>query len=212
MLTYICRSWYPPCQWSKKFWQTCTHKITAPSHPHHLPSVIATMAIDCSNFGPIRERRNQVYAIKRERIVFTKRIVVNEAWLRHFEEYSLRSVLVVCPVCTAECRASLVKVKLICYLGRPSKGQTKGTIHLDDSHFTLWLHVYMLTDIHSPLPDRNLRNVDMRCDTIIVFSLPIRHSWQHCLRAVCDVLIEVILPPSPPNHHASQEQQIDLAN
>ncbi len=131
------------------------------------------MAINSSNFKCIRELHNQVYAIKRELIIFTKLIVLNEARLRHFDKFSLRSVADVCPVCTAECRASLVEVKLLCYLGRPPKGQTEGTIHVDDPHFTTWLHVYMLTDIHSPLIDPNLRNVDMQGDTINVFSLPI---------------------------------------
>jgi len=142
-----------------------------------------------------------VYAIKRELIVFTKLIVVNEARLRHFEEYSLRSVSDIRPVRTAECRASLVKVKLLRYLGRPPKGQTKGAICLDDPHFTSWLHLYILVDTHSPLPDRNLRNVDVQGDTINVYSLPIRRPRQHCLRAVCDALIEVIIPPSHPAHH-----------
>jgi hypothetical protein len=59
----------------------------------------------------------------------------------------------------------------------------------------------MLTDIHSPLPDHNLRNIDVQGDTINVYSLPICHPRQPCLRAVCDSLIEVILPPSHPAHH-----------
>ncbi len=136
---------------------------------------------------------------------------MNEAGLRHFEEYSLRSASDIRPVCTAECRASLVEVKLIHYLGRPPKGQTESAIHLDDPHFTLWLHLYMLTDIHSPLPDRNLRNVDVQGDTFDVYSLPIHHPRQHCLRAVCDALIEVILPPSHPAHHEGlvHDQYID---
>jgi len=131
------------------------------------------MAIDVSDFEPIRERRNQVYAIERELIIFMKLIVVNEARLRHFEDDSLRSVSDIRPVCTAECRASLVEVKLLHYLGRPPKGQTAGAIRVDDPHFTSWLHVYMLTDIHSPLIDRNLRNVDTQGDMIDVCSLPI---------------------------------------
>jgi hypothetical protein len=127
-----------------------------------------------SDFECIRECRNQVNAIKRELIIFTKLIVVNKARLHHFDKHSLRSASDVCPICTAECRASLVVVKLLCYLGRPPKGQTEGAIHVDDPHFTSWLHVYMLTDIHSPLIDRNLRNVDTRGDTIDVYSHPIR--------------------------------------
>jgi hypothetical protein len=65
-------------------------QITAPS------SIIATMArIDHnSDFECIRECRNQVNAIERELIIFTKLIVVNEARLRHFDEHSLRSA---CP-------------------------------------------------------------------------------------------------------------------
>ncbi len=103
-----------------------------------------------------------------------KLIVLNEARLRHFEEHSLRNVLDVRPVHTAECMASFVEVKLLRYLGRPPKGQTEGAIRVDDPHFTSWLHVYMLTDIHSPLIDCNLRNVDVQGHPIDVYSLPIR--------------------------------------
>ena len=159
------------------------------------------MAILSSNFKSIRERHNQVYAMEWELIIFTKLIVVNEAWLRHFDKFSLRSVSDVRLVCTAECRASVVKVKLLCYLGRPPKGQTEGSIRVDDPHFTLWLHVYMLTDILSPLIDHNLRNMDTWGDTIDMYSLPIHRPWQHCLWAVCDALIEVLLPPLHPAHH-----------
>ncbi len=59
----------------------------------------------------------------------------------------------------------------------------------------------MLTDIHSPLIDRNLRNVDTQGDTINMYSLPICRPRQQCLRAVCDALKEVLLPPSHPAHH-----------
>ena len=107
-------------------------------------------------------------------IIFTKLIVVNKARLCHFEEHSLRSVSEVRPVCTAECRASLVEVKLLRYLGRPPKGQTEGAICVDDPHFTLWLHVHMLIDIHSPLIDCNIRNVDIQGHPIDLYSLPIR--------------------------------------
>ena len=89
-----------------------------------------------------------MYAIEQKLIIFTKLIVVNEARLRHFREHSLRYVSDVCLVCTAECRASLVKVKLLRYLGRPPKGQTKGTICVDDPHFTSWLHVYAVPSHH----------------------------------------------------------------
>ncbi len=158
-----------------------------------------------SDFKCIRERSNQVYAIERELIIFTKLIVVNKARLHHFDEHSLRSASDVCPICTAECRASLVEVKLLRYLGRPPKGQTEGAIHVDDPHFTSWLHVYMLTDIHSPLIDRNLGNVDTQGDTINMYSLPIHCPWQQCLQAICDALQEVLLPPSHPTHHEGSD-------
>ena len=79
---------------------------------------------------------------------------------------------------------------------------------------TLWLHVYMLTAIHSPLIDCNLRNVDTRGDMIDVYSLPICRPGQHCLQAVCDVLIEVFLPPLHPTHHEGSvhDQYIDRVN
>ncbi len=128
-----------------------------------------------SNVECIRGCHNQVYAIERELIIFTELIVMNEARLHHFDKHSLSSALDVCLIRTAECRASLVEVKLLRYLGRPPKGQTESAIHVDDPHFTSWLHVYMLTDIHSPLIDRNLRNVDTQGDTIDMYSLPICH-------------------------------------
>ncbi len=130
---------------------------------------------------------------------------MNEARLGHFDKHSLRRASDVHPICTAECRASLVEVKLLCYLGRPPKCQTEGALHVDDPHFTSWLHVYMLTDIHSPLIDRNLRNVDTRGETIDVYSLPIRCPRQQCLQAVCDALQEVLLPPSHPAHHEGSD-------
>ena len=72
---------------------------------------------------------------------------------------------------------------------------------MDDQHFTSWLHVYILTDIHSPLIDRNLRSVDIQGHPIDGYSLPICRPQPHCLRAVCDALIEVLLPPLHVAHH-----------
>jgi hypothetical protein len=142
-----------------------------------------------------------MYRARVDHTIFTKLIIVNKARLRHFEEHSLRNVSDICPVRMAECRASLVKVKLLCYLGRPPKGQTEGAICVDDPHFTSWLYVYMLTDIHSPLIDCNLRNVDIQGHPIDVYSLPICRPQPHCLWAVCDALIEVLLPPLHVSHH-----------
>ncbi len=78
-------------------------------------SIIATMArIDHnSDFECIKERHYQVYAIERELIIFMKLIVVNKAQLWHFDKHSLHSASDVCLICTAECRASLVKVALL---------------------------------------------------------------------------------------------------
>ena len=90
LLTDMRRSWYPPICEVKSFDRLAHKNHCSLSSP--FLSVIATMAINSSDFEPIRERRNQVYAIKRELIVFTKLIVVNEARLRHFEEYLLRGV------------------------------------------------------------------------------------------------------------------------
>jgi len=100
------------------------------------------MATLSSNFESIRECRNQVYVIERELIIFTTLIVINNARLRNFDALSLHSVSDIHPVCTAECRASLVEVKLLCYLGRPSKGQTEGAISVDDH---ILLHGNMCT-------------------------------------------------------------------
>ena len=72
---------------------------------------------------------------------------------------------------------------------------------MDDPHFTSWLHLYMLTDIHSPLIDYNIRNVDIQGHPIDVYSLSICRPQPHCLQAVCDALIEVLLPPLYAAHH-----------
>jgi hypothetical protein len=56
--------------------------------------------------------------------------------------------------CTAECMASLTEATFLCYLGRPPSvpgNEKSGGIHLDNPHFTMWLHLSMLIDIQRPL-------------------------------------------------------------
>ncbi len=75
--------------------------------------------------------------------------------------------------------ASLTKRKFLCYLGRlpciPGN-EKSGGIHLDNPHFTLWLHLAMLIDIQMPLINQGCKPRGAIYGEIIdINSLPIRH-------------------------------------
>ena len=68
--TYMHWSSHPPYQRSKKFCHNQTHTTITTNQ---------TMAIHSSEFELIRECHDQVYAVERELLIFTKLIVINEA-------------------------------------------------------------------------------------------------------------------------------------
>ncbi len=56
--------------------------------------------------------------------------------------------------------ASLIEAKLRCYLGTPPSvpsNEENGGIHLDNPHFTTWLHLSMLIDIQTPLINQDCK-------------------------------------------------------
>ena len=71
----------PPYQRSKTFCHNQTYITIATNQ---------TLAILSSEFEGIMERCNQVYAIDRELLIFTKLIVVNVAWLCQLVESKLQ--------------------------------------------------------------------------------------------------------------------------
>ncbi len=84
-----------------------------------------------------------------------------------------------------ECMASLTEAKFLCYLGRrPSDpgNEKSGGIHLDNPHFTTWLHLSMLIDIQTPLINQDCKPRGAIYDEIIdINSLPI------CRPPECDL-------------------------
>ncbi len=75
--------------------------------------------------------------------------------------------------------ASLMKAKFLRYLGRPPSipsNEKSGGIHLDNPHFTTWLHLSMLIDIQKSLINRDCKPRGAIYGEIIdINSLPIRH-------------------------------------
>jgi hypothetical protein len=90
-------------------------------------------------------------------IIIQQLIVINEGQLHSFDKAAVRvdATGMHCHhTAEAECMASLTKAKFLCYLGRPPSipgNEKSGGIHLDNPHFTTWLHLSMLIDIQMPL-------------------------------------------------------------
>ncbi len=98
--------------------------------------------------------------------------------------------------------ASLTEAKFLCFLGRPPSvpgNEKSGGIHLDNSHFTTWLHLSMLIGIQMPLinQDRKPRGA-IYGENIDINSLPIRRPLECDLQAVCAALERKLLPPEHP--------------
>ncbi len=74
--------------------------------------------------------------------------------------------------------ASLMEAKFLRYLGRPASipsNEKSGDIHLDNPHFTMWLHLSMLIDIQRPLINQDCKPCGAIYGEIIdINSLPIR--------------------------------------
>ncbi len=98
--------------------------------------------------------------------------------------------------------ASLTEAKFLCYLGRPPSipgNEKSGGIHLDNPHFTSWLHLSMLIDIQMPLINQDRKPCGVIYGEIIdINSLPIRHPLECDLRAMCAALERKLLPPEHP--------------
>ncbi len=98
--------------------------------------------------------------------------------------------------------ASLTEAKFLCYLGRSPSipgNEKSGGIHLDNPHFTMWLHLSMLIDIQMPLinQDRKPRGA-IYGEIIDINSLPICPPLECDLQAVCAALERKLLPPEHP--------------
>jgi hypothetical protein len=104
--------------------------------------------------------------------------------------------------CTAECMGSLMEAKFLHYLGRPPSipsNEKSGGIHLDNPHFTMWLHLSMLIDIQMPLINQDCKPCGAIYGEIIdIYSLPICRLHECDLRAVCAALARKLLPPEHP--------------
>ncbi len=109
--------------------------------------------------------------------------------------------------CTAECMASLIETKFLCYLETPPSvpsNEKSGGIHLDNPHFTTWLHLSMLIDIQMPLINRDCKPRGAIYGEIIdINSLPIRRPHECDLQAVCAALERKLLPPEHPANNES---------
>ncbi len=103
---------------------------------------------------------------------------------------------------TAECMASLMEAKFLCFLGRPPSvpnNEKSRDIHLDNPHFTMWLHLSMLIDIQMPLINQDCKPHGAIYGEIIdINSLSICHPYECDLQAVCAALERKLLPPEHP--------------
>ncbi len=111
----------------------------------------------------------------------------------------------------AECMASLTEAKFLCYLGRPPSipgNEKSGGIHLDNPHFTTWLHLSILIDIQTPLINRDCKPRGAIYGEIIdINSLPICCPLECDLRAVCVALERKLLLSE---HLANNESAYNL--
>jgi hypothetical protein len=101
------------------------------------------------------ERIGQTSLLEKRLIIIQQLIVINKGQLCSFDKSAVQvDATGMHRHCTAECMASLMEAKFLCYLGRPpsvpSNEKSRG-IHLNNSHFTTWLHLSMLIDIQMPL-------------------------------------------------------------
>ncbi len=145
-------------------------------------------------------------------IIIQQLIVINKGHLCRFDEAAVWvDATGMHRRRTAECMASLTEAKFFCYLGRPPSipgNEKSGGIHLDNPHFTTWLHLSMLIDIQMLLINWDLKPCSaIYGENIDINSLPIRQPYECDLWAVCATLERKLLPPE---HLANNESAYNL--
>ncbi len=140
-----------------------------------------------------RERIGRTSLLEKRLIIIQQLIVINKGQLCSFDKAAIWvDATGMHHHRTAECMASLMEAKFLCYLGRPpsiSGNEKSGGIHLDNPHFTTWLHLSMLTDIQMPLINQDRKPCGAIYGEIIdINSLPICCPLECDLQAVCATL------------------------
>ncbi len=132
------------------------------------------------------ERIGRTSLLKKWLIIIQQLIVINKGWLHSFDKAAVQvDATEMHHHHMAECMASLMEAKFLCYLGRPPSipgNEKSGGIHLDNPHFTKWLHLSMLIDIQTPLINWDCKpRGSIYGEIIDISSLPIRRPL------VCDL-------------------------
>ncbi len=158
------------------------------------------------------ERIGQTSLLEKRLIIIQQLIVINKGRLCSFDKSAVWvDATGMHRHRTAECMASLMEAKFLCYLGRPPSvpsNEKSGGIHLDNPHFTTWLHLSMLIDIQMPLINWDCKPRGAIYGEIIdINSLPICHPHECDLQAVCAALERKLLPPE---HLANNESAYNL--
>jgi hypothetical protein len=124
------------------------------------------------------ERIGRTSLLEKWLIIIQQLIVINKGQLHSFDKAAVRvDAAGMHRHCMAECMASLMEAKFLCSLGRPPSipsNEKSGGIHLDNPHFTTWLHLSMLIDIQTPLINQDCKPCGAIYGGIIdINSLPI---------------------------------------
>jgi hypothetical protein len=139
----------------------------------------------------------QTSLLEKRVIIIQQLIVINEGRLRSFDKAAVQ-VDATGMHChhTAECMASLMEAKFLCYLGRPPSvpsNEKSGGIHLDTPHFTMWLHLSMLIDIQ--------RHLSIKIASLMVqFMVRLLTSTHSPFTILMSVIFELYVPPLKGNY------------
>ncbi len=176
--------------------------IPAVAIPVAIPVAIsfAVLVLSAIERQEQHERIGWTSLLEKRLIIIQQLIVNNKGWLCSFDKAAVRvDATGMHRHCMSECMASLMKAKFLHYLGRPPSipsNEKSGGIHLDNPHFTTWLHLSMLIDIQMPLSNRDCKPCGAIYGEIIdINSLPICRPLECDLRAVCAALKRKLLPP-----------------
>jgi len=130
--------------------------------------------------------------------MYTQLAVINRQRLHDFDMVALKNGPHIHQCRSAECMASILEAKLICFLGHP---EIRSGFTIQNPVFVTWLHLSMLIDIHTPLIIPNRVPVDVRYDeTIDLDLLPICCPNNCDLQYVCCALEQKLLPQNHPAH------------